>query len=83
VRACRSPEPSAFGEALPCAGAPTPLTTSVSPSRSLSLPSTPIVSGVSSGVVAASSVAEGASFVAVTVTVTAPIAVPPRPSLTV
>jgi len=48
--------------------------------RSLSLPSTAIVTAVSSAVVAVSSAATGASFVAVIVTVTVAVADPPWPS---
>ena len=56
--------------AVPCAAGPTLLTTSVSPSTSLSFVSTATVTGVSCGVVAVSFTATGASFTAVTVSVT-------------
>src|ERR1051325_11505376 len=56
---------------------------SVSPSTSLSLTSTGMVTRVSSGVVAASFTAIGASLTAVTVTVISAVAVPPLPSLIV
>ena len=67
----------------PLAGAVVALTLSVSPSRSLSLPKTSMVTGVSSLVVAVSSRAVGSSLAAETVTVTLAVALPPLPSMTV
>jgi len=60
--------PSALAVAVPCAGAPTLLTTSVSPSRSVSFARTATLTGVSSAVVVASSVGAGASLTALMVT---------------
>jgi hypothetical protein len=75
--------PSALAVAVPCLGALTPLRVRVSPSRSLSLVRTAMPTGVSSAVVAVSSPVEGASFTAVIVTVTVPVAEASWPSLTV
>ena len=71
-------------ETLPFAGAVTPLIVSGSPSGSLSFASTLIATGVANAVVAASSTATGGRFgCGSTVTLTAALAVPPRPSLIV
>ena len=69
--------------AVPLAGAETLVMVSGSPSTSVSLPRTLIVTAVSSGVEAASSAATGASFTGVTVTVTVAVSVFPLPSLIV
>ena len=61
---------SGLATAVPCAGMLTPVTDSVSPSRSLSFASTTTVAAVSSAVVAASLAATGASLTALTVIVT-------------
>ena len=71
---------------MPLRAPPTAVTVNVSPSTSVSLATrslAAIVSAVSSAVVFASLTATGASLTAVIVTVTAPVAVPPWPSLTV
>ena len=67
---------------VPCV---TALTDNVSPGRStsVSLASTSMVTATSSLVVSASSPATGASFTALTVTVTVAVSVPPLPSLRV
>ena len=65
----------------PLAGAVVALTLKVSPSRSLSLPKTAMVTGVSSLVVTLSSTAVGSSLTGVTVTVTVAVALPPLPSM--
>ena len=59
------------------------VTLSVSPSASVSLPSTAITTGVSSAVVRLSSTATGASFAPLTVMVSVLVAVRPPGSLTV
>ena len=69
--------PASVSRAVPWAGADTSTTVSVSPSGSLSLPSTSMVTGVSSGVSAASSTASGGSPPVVTVIVTAMVSLPP------
>ncbi|APX13726.1 hypothetical protein BWR18_06015 [Tateyamaria omphalii] len=56
------------------------VTRSVSPSTSVSLARTLMVTPVLNGVVPASSVASGASLTGVTVTATSPTSVPPFPS---
>src|SRR3982751_769107 len=67
--------------AVPCAGAVTALIESVSPSGSLSLASTAIVTGVANAVVAVSFAATGGRFGwAATTTVTLAELVPPWPS---
>ena len=58
-------------------------TVSGSPSTSLSLASSAMVTGVSSFVVAASSTATGGSFTAATLIVSVTVAKPPFPSLIV
>ncbi len=69
--------------AVPLAGCVRPVTARSSPSGSESLTSTGISTAVSSGVVAASFCARGASLTGVTVTVTVAVSVPPLPSATV
>ncbi|MBA7673103.1 hypothetical protein ES703_81291 [subsurface metagenome] len=69
--------------AEPLGGSLTAATARESSSMSLSLARTEIVTAVSSGVVAESSVATGGSFTGVTVIVTVAVAVPPLPSLIV
>ncbi|RJR93347.1 hypothetical protein CS559_04284 [Dickeya solani] len=59
------------------------VTVSGLPSTSLSFARTSTVTGVSSAVVALSLPVTGASFTAVTVMVSVPVATPPAPSLTV
>ena len=59
------------------------VTVNVSPSTSVSLSSTGIVTGVSSGVVRRSSTASGASFSPVTVIVSVVVSVRPPGSVTV
>ena len=74
--------PAAATTAVPCAGADTSTTVSVSPLRSLSLASTSMNTAVPSTVSAASSTASGGSFTGSTVTSTAARAVSPDPSPT-
>ena len=76
--------PSGFTVTVPWAGSTVALVTiSESPSGSLSLPSTATVTGMFSGVVAASGLATGLSLTGVTFTVTVDEALPPLPSLMV
>ena len=55
--------PVSVSTAVPCAGSDTPATVRVSPSGSLSLASTAMVTGVSSAVSAASSTTSGGALV--------------------
>ena len=74
----------AVAETVPFAGVVTPMIVSASPSGSLSLASTLIVTGAPVIVVAVSSTATGGRFgCAVTVTATFAVATPPWPSLIV
>ena len=74
--------PVSVSTAVPCTGSDTPATVRVSPSGSLSLVRTAMVTGVSSAVCAASSTASGGSSTGRTVTSTAACAVSPDPSPT-
>ena len=69
--------------AEPAEGAPTATTVNESPSTSLSLPNTATATAVSSGVVAVSSSATGASLTARTVIVTVAVSERPPGSVTV
>ena len=74
--------PSEFTTTEPLAGSETAVTVRASPSTSVSLARTGIVTSVSSSVRAVSSTATGASFTAVTVTVTVAVSLR-KPSLAV
>ena len=68
---------------VPLAPCVTAVTVRPSPSTSVSLPRTGMVTAVSSGVLTRSFTASGASLLGVIVTVTVAVSVPPLPSLIV
>ena len=72
--------PFGLATTVPCGGSLAVPMPSADPSRSESLASTLIVTGVPAAVVALSLAATGASLTGVTVTDTCPVSVPPWPS---